>query len=98
MKKTTTTYENPDYLEPFKKIETLKMLEIPKIPEYYEEISECKLMNNVNDKDDTHYLKPLPLSPISKLPKHIPTENKYQPNWLITIALSSITAIIGIHL
>ena len=44
MKKTTTTYENPDYLEPFKKIETVKMLEIPKIPEYYEEISECKLM------------------------------------------------------
>jgi len=98
MKKTTTTYENPDYLEPFKKIETLKMLEIPKIPEYYEEISECKLMNNVNDKDDTHYLKPLPLSPIPKLPKVNATKNKFQPNWFITIVLSSITFISGIYL
>ena len=110
MKKTTTTYENPDYLEPSKKRETVEMLEIPKIPEYYEEISECKLMydrklineykltNYVNNKDDTHYLKPLPLSPIPKLPKVDTTKNKYQPNWLITIVLSSITAILSIHL
>jgi hypothetical protein len=67
-------------------------------------INEYKLTNNVNDKDDTHYLKPLPLSPIPKLPKvPIPklpnaTKNKYQPNWLFTIVISSITAISGIYL
>ena len=61
-------------------------------------INEYKLTNNVNDKDDTHYLKPLPLSPIPKLPKVDTTKNKYQPNWSITIVLSSITAILGIHL
>jgi hypothetical protein len=48
MKEAKTTcghlMNNSDYLEPFKKIETVKMLEITKIPEYYEEISECKLM------------------------------------------------------
>ena len=55
-------------------------------------------MNNVNNKDDTHYLKPLPLSPIPKLPKVDTTKNKYQPNWLITIVISSIAAKIGIHL
>ena len=55
-------------------------------------------MNNVNNKADTQYLKPLPLSPIPKLPKVDTTKNKYQPNWLITIVISSITAKIGIHL
>ena len=55
-------------------------------------------MNNVNNKADTQYLKPLPLSPIPKLPKVDTTKNKYQPNWLITIVLSSITAILSIHL
>ena len=86
------------------------MLEIPKIPDYCKEALycklmhyrklkyECKLINNVNNKDDTHYLKPLPTSPIPKLPIVYTTKNKYHSNWLITIALSSITAIIGIHL
>ena len=55
-------------------------------------------MNNVNNKADTQYLKPLPLSPIPKLPKVDTTKNKYQPNWLITIVLSSITAILSINL
>jgi hypothetical protein len=55
-------------------------------------------MNNVNNKDDTHYLKRLPLSPIPKLPKVDTTKTKYQPNWLIIIVMSSITAIIGIYL
>ena len=56
-------------------------------------------MNNVNNKADTHYLKPLPLSkiPKPKVPKVDATKNKYQPNWLITIVLSSITAILSIH-
>ena len=114
--KNTTTCENilnqPDYLEPSKKIETVEKLEIPKITEYCEEIPDRKLMydrklkyefqlmNNVNNKADTHYLKPLPLSqiPKPKVPKVDATKNKYQPNWLITIVLSSITAILSIHL
>ena len=44
----TTTCENmlnqPDYLEPSKKIETVEKLEIPKIKEYFEEIPDRKLM------------------------------------------------------
>jgi hypothetical protein len=48
MKKTATTCENitnkPDSLEPSEKIETVEMLEISKIPEYCEEILDCKLM------------------------------------------------------
>ncbi len=50
MKNTTTTCENimnkPDLLEPSKNIETVEILEISKIPEYCEEIPDCKLMSD----------------------------------------------------
>jgi len=56
MKETTATYENimnkTDYLEPSKPlshlIEIIGMVEISKIPEYYEEIPDCKLIRDRN--------------------------------------------------
>jgi hypothetical protein len=47
MMKTTTCeniMNNSDFLEPCKEIETMEMLEIPKFPEYWENIFYCKLM------------------------------------------------------
>ncbi len=57
-------------------------------------------MNNVNNKADTHYLKPLPLSqiPKPKVPKVDATKNKYQPYWQISFGLRSIAAILSINL
>ena len=111
MKKTTTTHNDYLIYEPYKpqQIEAIKMVEITKIPEFYEEIFDrklmydcklkyIKLMNNVINKDDAHYLKPLSLSPIPKLPKVFKIKNKDNSNWFITIVLSSmITAILSIH-